>query len=34
MQVKKQSGCNDYAQKMGLNNELLGWNVIVKVQSS
>ena len=26
--------CNNYAQKLGLNNKLLGWNVIVEVQSS
>ena len=33
MQVKKQHDCNDYAQKLGLNSKLLGWNVIFKVQS-
>ena len=34
MQVKKQFGCNDYAQKLGLNSKLLGWNVIFEVQYS
>ena len=31
MQVNKQSGYNYYAQKLCLNNRLLGWNVIVEV---